>query len=864
MFEITGNTFFSTYTEAKLALLSELNKSINNNLDQHLKEHIQKWIDLVKLAIDSHTNTVDFCEIPQDILNNLSPTEVNQLHDLIPTSLIQQIKESPYGMATTAVLADDHIIRAYEGTLPSMLLSEPTSKMLENVAQVSQKIRLNVNAYIRHGYDYQKVSRKFGHSPSRKKTYNFENVFKNFALHLLHHFPDRVYSGDFTLAEMNEHLISKGLSAISVDATKPDDISIEQAQAMIELGMSALKENSNLERVMYIHFAFGVSTMKVLPLFGAPTHHPIGKFANEVNERYGNIRRFQRRMRDPTEKGFQARKFFSDEVIYNSPYYRYEPAKGRSGKLDPHRVTQCYGVLKDQKVISAISENCPGAIIYPKDHAAWTPDTVAQNADPQSIVVKSYAENEAAYVSGPSGTFSILTCLQSLLVNPSHIQDQQLYLQSMLAYIVGSGLHSIHEVLGPAEYLTQIIPGYHVDMPNSETKTRAPNFNQFYDQACRNDPELQAKLERAWEQINSIASYIHDAKLNVVNHRKLFLKKLNHYDIDHHDEYIKMLAMLQQIGVLKDINFDPFVFAINNGHTKLLEHLATIDHVMTDENAAHLVVYNKVREKGDILRQQGIDDETTPYFTMDYFINPNGQSEIKIRSGFYYDLDKDDSVYHDLRKQKVNILDKLKEISIDEIDANELNFNSSGDFTRIEINPVDLKPKIEQANQTSSTIDLKENNRESSLNVNTEVESELQEEEEEVIIADDLPEYHTDEDDVFDEDSESSEEIHIADNLAEYQSDDESFIDDDEEDLEEKSQAVKSTSEARPVETGTNPMSLPSAKRHLLVFHDITKQHTHVGESISWYQSKEKKENIKNAENSNLEDEHSDHPTKHT
>ncbi len=682
MYQIGDKTYFSSYTEAKLALLAGINAAMQLTLSNDLKVKLERWADNIKLAIDSHAGNLNFC----DDYDTLTQQEKNDIKKCIPIELIQNINDSPYDVATPATLVDDNVIRTYEGTLPSLLLNQPTTAMLENAKQVSDKIILNVEAYMRCGFEHHKVCKEFGWDSKDDNAKNYEGVFKEFALNLLHHLPDRVYTGGFTLDEMNNHLQSKGLPIIPAKASKAEDISIEQAQAMLALGMATLKENRNFERVMYIQFTFAQTPMRNIPMFGTPLNEPTGVFGNEVRKRYGSMEEFIKLLRKPNTDGFNARKFFSDDLIYFSDYYRFEANKGRSGKLDSTKVTKHYGLLKDQTVISKIEKNCPNTLVAPQGHLEWTPDTVSQAARTQSAVVKSYVENEAAYISGPSGTFSLLASLQCLLVNPRNLEDQQIYLQSMLSYIVGTGLHSIHEVLGPAEMITKMIPGYNVEMPSVDQKSTPPNFNQFYEYACRNDPEFKSRLDASWDRINTICVFLHENKLNMQDAKELFENKLEKYNEKNHDNYIKMLNFLTSIDALKEFKFDPMLYAITNRHPKLVEYLEKTPPYDSPEYSQKRDLFNIVSNLTSKINKEYkdpnlIDDmSTSSYFRIEYNIETNS---ISVTPGIFYNEMKDETDKYNLKDYIGPIKSMLQELGIEEANISKLIADIKNNFKEV-------------------------------------------------------------------------------------------------------------------------------------------------------------------------------------
>lgn len=78
---------------------------------------------------------------------------------------------------------------------------------------------------------------------------------------------------------------------------------------------------------------------------------------------------------------------------------------------------------------------------------------------------------------------------------------KQEYLAAVAAYIVGGGFHSLHEVIGPASYVLDLIPDYQVTVTDTKTLKTAPppNYYAFYKLLTNNDPEFAEKREKSWQ-----------------------------------------------------------------------------------------------------------------------------------------------------------------------------------------------------------------------------------------------------------------------------------------------------------------------------------------------------------------------------
>tara|TARA_R110002110_G_scaffold360053_1_gene569881 strand:+ start:26047 stop:28500 length:2454 start_codon:yes stop_codon:yes gene_type:complete len=596
MFQIGEQTSYSTYTEAKFALLAKLaNLIASAQLSNETKQKIELWITDVKASIDNHSQDIDKICHGYDTLN---ADEKKLINSFLSQADIEKIQRGLYSLLSTEELVNDYLIRANESAVPSLLLSTPTQKMQENVKTLSDKLIQNIKAYMNNNYDYKKSCRALG-EPEIGENANYESNFKTFAVCLLHHMPDTIYTGGFTTDEVNQYLEAKGLEPIPEEKDEQKKMSMVQAEAIIEMGMDALEKNDNLERTMYIQFTYGLVLMRPVPQLGVKAKDPTGEFKTVIDSEYGDSSKYFDLVRSPGEEGAEARRLISDDHIYKSYYYTQEAAKGRLGKPDTTKLTSCYGILKERE-IELIRDTCPEFLTTPNEHAPWSPDIVAQWANPNSPIVSSLLDHEASYVSGPSGTYSILTALHEMLVNSASIEEKQLYIQSALAYIVGTGLHSIHEVLGPAEHNMKLIPGYNVGVPY-KGKIPAPNYTAFYDLACENDPEFKQRLDQSWESLLNFHNKTYEHNPILHNGEKAFEAILEKYSSEKHDQYTAYIRLLLDNGIVTigEDKQSPLIIALRNHDEKLVDYLIEQPEFNTNENKTSVNIIKKMQEIND-------------------------------------------------------------------------------------------------------------------------------------------------------------------------------------------------------------------------------------------------------------------------
>ena len=98
--------------------------------------------------------------------------------------------------------------------------------------------------------------------------------------------------------------------------------------------------------------------------------------------------------------------------------------------------------------------------------------------------------------------------------NFSTVEEKQNYFAAVSAYMVSGGLHSLHEVIGPAQFSLDLIPGYRVSAPMEHLRAAPPNFHQFYQQQMDVDPEFRERYEQGWQHVmtayaTQAAAFVH-------------------------------------------------------------------------------------------------------------------------------------------------------------------------------------------------------------------------------------------------------------------------------------------------------------------------------------------------------------------
>lgn len=255
-----------------------------------------------------------------------------------------------------------------------------------------------------------------------------------------------------------------------------------------------LRQNNpeKLAEIMHIHFKFMQGITRSVPVKHAPARKPVGKLAEIVNQIWPG---------KPAESFFSEalsqggsnvyRSAVCDQYMYNSRLFTAIPGRGRAGVFSNQRTNQLGLMLRGQEQYEEK---------LPKHASNWAADCKNQPADMSSPYVLDLINNDAVYVAGPSGMTSCLLGQMEILANFESEDLKKNYLTAVVSYIVGGGFHSLHEVIGPAQYCLNLVPGYNVSPPEQGRIATAPNFNQFFVQQEQIDPEFAARHNLAWDK----------------------------------------------------------------------------------------------------------------------------------------------------------------------------------------------------------------------------------------------------------------------------------------------------------------------------------------------------------------------------
>lgn len=253
-----------------------------------------------------------------------------------------------------------------------------------------------------------------------------------------------------------------------------------------------LRDNTpeNLARIMFIHFKFSQNITRSVPIKHAPVREPVGKLA-EIIKKIWPGKPAQTFFSEGLAERGDLRNYISDKEIYGSTLFTAIHGRGRTGAFS-HQLTNQLGLLlRGQEEYE---------IDLPKHESNWGADCKNQPADLNSQYVLDLVDNDAVYVAGPSGMTSLLLGQMEILANFESETLKRNYLSAVVSYIVGGGFHSLHEVIGPAQFCLDLVPGYQVTAPVSGQLATPPNYNQFFTQQAAIDPEFADRHTQSWDK----------------------------------------------------------------------------------------------------------------------------------------------------------------------------------------------------------------------------------------------------------------------------------------------------------------------------------------------------------------------------
>jgi hypothetical protein len=264
-------------------------------------------------------------------------------------------------------------------------------------------------------------------------------------------------------------------------------------------------ENFGLICLIHFHAARNVEEEGLFPRFLFSTskfRSTLGTFSDE----YRALKPFRAQtVEEFLGKGTSKIRIIADQNMYKTDYYKNR-GRGNQIQIDPSN-TQHLGLISH----SGIHQQSEQPFLAETEHQfeAWSPDVAYQAPDYQATPVSDALNHEHVYVSGPSGMTALMLGLAFAagpeITRASDLQDLRAYLLCIMSYVVAGGLHSIHEVLGPADHCLGLLAGkYH-------TTDQAPNFSLIFEEisTLAENPQLKTLIWKRY--LNYISkNYIRD------------------------------------------------------------------------------------------------------------------------------------------------------------------------------------------------------------------------------------------------------------------------------------------------------------------------------------------------------------------
>lgn len=472
MFEISGQIYFDTLTEAKMALLT---RALNAPCPEPDKASA---VEMLKQSIEQHDDKEMVLARIQTIRNE------TLLHWLQPT--VDCLQRSLFDILPAQHLNEHPLIGGFETFISANLFSNPTDAMTAARNKVSAVILETLEYYRQNQFTRDGIC--------------FRDAFEIFARYMIFEF-DHTYIGTFPLALVNSKLAEEGENVIS---TELNSLNEKQMQLILDLVMDRLRSpDSQHHEIMAIHTMFSEKTLKKVPLIVSddslpePGNPVFDTILQEYSSQHDPIElsTFFASMRLSDEAGNTFRRFVSDAMMYKKPFYWFEPDRGR-GKPEFSRTTSTLGVMRCK--LPSMQEKLPRITPPGPLRTDWTTCHVSCS----SKMVAAFMRHETPFISSYSGTASLGANLMIATNALKTLEEQQIYFSNFVGYITGSGFHSLHEVLAPVVYCLNLWPrtDYPIDDLTSPETYHAPQYHSYFQLMAAIDPQFATLRTQAWEQ----------------------------------------------------------------------------------------------------------------------------------------------------------------------------------------------------------------------------------------------------------------------------------------------------------------------------------------------------------------------------
>lgn len=282
------------------------------------------------------------------------------------------------------------------------------------------------------------------------------------------------------------NVFTEAFSILSFGAFK----SVSSIDDMIHLLES--NDPSKIIEIMYIHHAYGRYLLHSLIIFLPPLRKPVGKLNQLIKEIFdGDTKDFFKTIAESKSSKDLRTRFIKELTYKKSPLFEQPTHRGRKYPTQKTKTHQLGLMLITQQ---------EDEIGFPTHDSSWVADCKVQQPNFESQYVIDLIENDTVYVAGPSGMTTTCLSQMELLGNFESVDLKKNYLTAIVSYIAGGGYHSLHEILAPAQYSYDLVPGYHVQVPMKGELAPPPNYHQFFIQQASLDQGFERRRQLAWDR----------------------------------------------------------------------------------------------------------------------------------------------------------------------------------------------------------------------------------------------------------------------------------------------------------------------------------------------------------------------------
>lgn len=570
-----------------MAMLSHLGK----------EDQFKDLTEMIRISIENHDSKDKF---QQALIEH--PSYQSALARLEKD--VQCLQRSHFDLISISERNMHSLLGAVESFLPNELLLNPTKKMEEVTRNISNVI---ANTLMAHSQD-----------PSNK----YFPILRNFAKAMI--FEDAFqYPGEIKLDVINERIAKYNeaenntenkIAKISIENLRDPAFSLSDQQTRFMVGVLVENLQSttfNLMEHMSCHEIYGMVAMKNIPfvfldkltpatLSTMATHSDyktvIDKISKNDKAKTSSIDQLYYQLQSNTDDP-TVRRFVSDDMMYESELYLCEANKGR-GKPD-NVFTNTLGLIRGAS--PKMRQGMPTNNDY-----KWIDWTTCEFIKTSKIVASMVA-HETPFISSYSGSTSLMMNLMLSSFTLPELSDRQAYIASVMAYIVGIGFHSQHEVLAPISYCLHLIPPeqYPVEVATLG-ESRAPQYHSSYQLLSACDPQFAERREQGWLKLMEWHEQVYQLH-NKTDLQSMLTKLIENYPQTENKAISeKLIVNILQMDNLT-LDSDTISLLMKNGNVGILNALSQHHPVKPSVDALRVAVESCNSAAVAVLLKAGAD-----------------------------------------------------------------------------------------------------------------------------------------------------------------------------------------------------------------------------------------------------------------